>query len=416
MPTYQITGAIPLCGQVPIGGAKNAALPILAASVLCADQSRLHCCPNISDVSNALKILKSLGCKVQLREDCVVVDTYPANRCEIAPNLMATMRAAVIFLGALLARFGEARITQPGGCPLGERPIDLHLLGLRHMGYRCEYEGNVLCCKEEALRGCTIALPFPSVGATENILLAALRCDQEIVLCNAAREPEIADLICYLKKCGAQISGANTSVLRIRGGRRLHGATHTVMPDRMEAATYLCAAAITRGSVELLSSQPRHLTAVLESLKKAGCCVRVSEDRIWLSCKHLHSCGSIRTAPYDAFPTDAQAPMMAAMATGEGSTVFEENIFSDRFRHVPALRSFGADIYAADRYAVVKGVGRLHAANVAATDLRGGAAMVLAALNAEGTSSISNIAHIQRGYESFVQKLSSLGAQIKITE
>ncbi len=416
MQEYHLLGGTPLCGEIPISGAKNAVLPILAATLLGCGETTLHNCPGISDVEHASEILRSLGCEVKKEADTLQVDTYGASRNSISPYLMGKMRAAVIFLGALLARFGEARLSQPGGCKLGARPIDLHLMGLRHMGYRCELDGDVLYCCEEKLRSCTIALPFPSVGATENLLLAALRSPEETVICNAAREPEIGDLIAFLKKCGAQICGENTSVLRICGGKKLHGTEHTVLPDRMEAATYLCAAAATRGRLCLRHVCPRHLAAVTAVLSESGCRMATEKDKIWIRCEKLKAVGAIRTAPYDGFPTDAQAPMMAAMATAEGITVFEENIFSQRYRHVPALEKMGAEIYAADRYAVVKGVEQLHGATVEVTDLRGGAAMLTAALAAEGESRITSISHIQRGYAELVKKLTACGARMKITE
>ncbi len=416
MRAYQINGAIPLCGKICIDGAKNAVLPIMAATLLCAQESTLLCCPAISDVENAIAILRSLGCDVQRNGDSLTIHTYSACNFEILPQLMEKMRAAVIFLGALLARFGEACIYAPGGCKLGARPIDLHLMGLRHMGYRCEYEGDALHCYEENLHGCTVALPFPSVGATENLLLAALRCKEETVICNAAKEPEIADLICYLKKCGAEIAGENTSVLRICGGKKLHGTMHRIMPDRMEAATYLCAGAATRGTLCLKNVCPTHLYAVTEILRRAGCQLQVSKNEILISADTVCAVSPIRTAPYGGFPTDAQAPVMALMATARGVSVFEETIFSDRYRHVPALRQMGAKIYATDRHAVVEGVERLQGADVEATDLRGGAAMVIAALAADGKSSVKNIAHMERGYTAMAQKLCACGAQISIME
>ncbi len=416
MRAYQITGGDPLRGEITISGAKNAVLPIMAASMLCGGEFTLRHCPNISDVENTIRILHCLGCKVKKEGQTLYIDTYSADRNVISPHLMKRMRAAVIFLGALLTRFGEARISHPGGCKLGERPIDLHLMGLRHMGYCCEYQSDELLCYAEKLHGCTIALPFPSVGATENIMLAALRCPDEVVICNAAKEPEISDLVVFLRKCGAQISGENTSVLRIYGGKLLHGAVHTILPDRMEAATYLCAAAATRGSICLKNVRPEHFVAVTEVLRRAGCDMSVGKGEMTLACSDLHAVSPIRTAPYDGFPTDAQAPMMAAMATAQGVSVFEENIFSERYRHVPGLQQMGAKIYAAGRCAVVEGVKTLHGAVLEATDLRGGAAMVLAALGAEGESTITNIAHIARGYAGIVDKLSACGARIRDTE
>lgn len=412
MGVYEIVGGRPLSGTVSIHGAKNSVLPILAATLVTRGRCRIENCPNISDVETAIAILRCLGCEIRHSGDCVEVDTYGASEWEIPPRLMEKMRAAVIFLGALLTRFGKAKLCHPGGCPLGERPIDLHLRGLRHMGVSCGQEGTALCCETEKMRGCTIALPFPSVGATENLLLAALSARGEVVLCNCAKEPEIEDLIAFLRSCGAEISGDGTSVLRIQGGKELHGANYRVMPDRMEAATYLAAAAATRGEVRLTHVCPRHFASVTEVLRQGGCEIETGEREVFLHCRNLRAVSPIRTAPYDGFPTDAQAPVMAAMATAEGVTVFEENIFEHRFCHVPALRAMGADIYAAGPYAVVRGVKELSGARVEATDLRGGAAMVIAALSASGKSYVYRTEHMQRGYEGFVETLKACGAEI----
>lgn len=413
MGAYLIRGGRSLCGTVTIHGAKNSVLPILAATLVTKSRCVLHNCPPISDVDDALAIARSLGCVAERRGTTVEIDTYPANRMEIPAALMCRMRAAVIFLGSLLARFSEARLSPPGGCVLGERPIDLHLRGLSLMGAECRTDGKTLCCAAKTLRGCTVALPFPSVGATENLLLAALACRGETVLCNAAREPEIDDLVGFLQACGAEISGTGTSVLRIRGGRELHGAEYTVMPDRMEAATYLAAVAATRGELALHRVCPAHLTAVTQVLRRGGCELAERENELRLRCGRFSAVSPIRTAPYDGFPTDAQAPIMALMATAEGVSVFEETIFSDRFRHVPALCAMGAHIRAARRHAVVRGVKELHGAAVEATDLRGGAAMVIAALAANGQSLVTRTEHMQRGYAELVSTLRGCGAEIK---
>ncbi len=416
MRAYHISGGVPLCGEIPISGAKNAVLPILAATLVSKAPSLLKNCPNISDVGNAVAVLRSLGCAAVVSNHCIYIDPIGMNRCCIEPCLMEKMRATIIFLGALLAACGEARLSHPGGCRLGLRPIDLHLMGLEAMGYRCEYCGESLVCREEKLRGCTIALPFASVGATENLILAALRCPEEVVICNAAREPEICDLIVYLRKCGAQIVGENTSVVRISGGRQLRGASHTVLPDRMEAATYLCGAAITRGDLCLKHLCPEHVRSVTALLSAAGCQIDESRGEMRIRCRELNAVGPIRTAPYDGFPTDAQAPMMAVLSTAKGVSVFEETVFSDRLRHTCALCAMGAKICTVGRRAIVEGVDRLHGAEVRATDLRGGAAMVLAAMSAEGDSVVHDIYHIERGYDSFHNKLSACGVSIRITE
>ena len=413
MEAYHISGGRPLMGTIAIHGAKNSVLPVLAACVAAGGRCTLTNCPAISDVETALEILRHLGCRASSSGDTLTVDTAEANRFDIPYILMRRMRAAVIFLGALLARFGRAVITLPGGCVLGRRPIDMHLAGLRHMGAQIEEEGELISCVLEHPLPCTIALPFPSVGATENLLLAALRCKGEITICNAAREPEIGDLIGFLRACGADISGDGGSVLRSHGGRPLSGCVYPILPDRMEAATYLLAAAASGGEILLTRLCPEHLGAVTRLLRRAGCEITETENTMHLRCSRLQAVSPIRTAPYDGFPTDAQAPMMAAMAVAEGVTVFEETIFEDRLRHVPALMQMGAQILATHTHAVVTGVERLHGANVEATDLRGGAAMVIGALCADGESLVTGIEHIERGYADFVPLLQSCGAAIE---
>lgn len=412
MGVYVITGGRPLEGVITIQGAKNSVLPILAATLCAGGCYTIENCPDITDVRWALEILATLGCGVWRRGHRVELDTASADGYTIPRELMTKMRGAVIFLGALLTRFGQAELSQPGGCRLGERPIDLHLRGLGQMGFRWEFRGDQLFCKREALRESNIALPFPSVGATENLLLAALGCPGETTICNAAREPEIGDLIGFLQACGGEISGAGTSLLRVQGGKRLHGCTYRVMPDRMEAATYLSAAAITGGDLTLQRLCPDHLRAVTEVLARSGCRLREKKEELRIRGRARRAVSPIITAPYPAFPTDAQAPVMAVMTLAEGVSIFEEQIFSDRFRHVPALEAMGAKIHATRRHGVVEGVKGLHGARVAATDLRGGAAMALAALAAEGESRITGTEHMERGYASFVEKLQSCGGQI----
>lgn len=413
MGTYRIIGGRALEGAVTIHGAKNSVLPILAATLVSGGQYTIDNCPEISDVDTALDILRLLGCTAQRDGSRLRLDTGPAENREIPEELMKKMRAAILFLGALLARFGRAHLSAPGGCVLGERPIDLHLLGLRQMGADCETDGETLHCRANDLHGCTVALPFPSVGATENLIIAALGCEGEVTLCNAAKEPEISDLIGFLRACGADIAGEGTSVLHIGGKPELHGTEYSVMPDRMEAATYLAAAAATRGRLVLQGAEPAHLRAVTEILERGGCELVQRPGEIIVRCDRLVSVSPIITGPYDSFPTDAQAPVMAAMATAEGVSVFEETVFSDRLRHVDALRAMGARIHATERCAVVTGVRRLHGAAVEATDLRGGAAMVIAALCAEGESIITKTEHMERGYASFHQTLRACGAQIE---
>ena len=411
MGTYQIEGGTPLRGELTVHGAKNSVLPILAATLLTGETCVLRNCPRITDVDTALEILEYLGCRTERQGHTLRICTYDAEPRPIPPELTGKMRAAVIFLGALLARFRQGCLSYPGGCALGERPIDLHLRGLEHLGYCCDSNDRYICCCGEDPKGGTVALPFPSVGATENLILGALGCSGTTVLCNVALEPEIGDLIRFLQGCGADIRGQGT-VLTIHGGCRLHGTEYGIMADRMEAVTYLAATAATRGDVTLHAVEPGHLEAVTGVFRKAGCDLDIREDRIRLSCDRLRAVSPIRTAPYDGFPTDAQAPIMAVLACARGVSVVEESIFSDRFLHVPGLRAMGARIRASRRYAIIDGVQRLHGAHTQATDLRGGAALVIGALGAEGCSRIDRSEHMERGYEDFVGNLQSLGGKI----
>lgn len=411
MGTYQIEGGTPLRGELTVHGAKNSVLPILAATLLTGETCVLRNCPRIRDVDTALEILEYLGCRTERRGSTLRICTYEAEPRTIPPEMTGKMRAAVIFLGALLTRFRQGCLSYPGGCALGERPVDLHLRGLEHLGYCCDSNDRYICCCGENPKGGTVALPFPSVGATENLILGALGCSGTTVLCNVAREPEIGDLIRFLRACGAEI-GEHGTVLTICGGRPLHGTDYGIMPDRMEAATYLAAAAATRGDVTLRSVEPDHLRAVTEVLRKAGCDLEIREDRIRLCCDRLRAVSPIRTAPYDGFPTDAQAPIMAVLACARGISVIEESIFTNRFLHVPGLLAMGARIRASRRYAIIDGVLKLRGAHTEATDLRGGAALVVAALSAEGCSRIDKSEHMERGYEDFVGNLQYLGGKI----
>ncbi len=411
MGAYRIEGGTPLQGELTIHGAKNSVLPILAATLLTGETCVLHNCPRITDVDTALEILEFLGCKTERQGSTLRICTYEAVPRPIPAFLTGKMRAAVIFLGPLLGRFGQACLSYPGGCALGDRPIDLHLRGLEHLGYICNSDEKCIYCTGTDPKGGTVALPFPSVGTTENLILGALACSGTTVLCNAAREPEIGDLIGFLRTCGAEIVERG-SILMIQGGRKLHGSEYRIMPDRMEAATYLSAAAATRGNVTLRAVEPSHLKAVTEVFRKAGCDLWESQHRIHIVCERLRAVSPIKTAPYDGFPTDAQAPVMAVLAGAKGISVMEESIFSNRFLHVPGLQAMGAKIRASRHYAIIEGVERLHGGNAEATDLRGGAALVIAALGAEGHSNIGKIEHMERGYEDFAENLRSLGGKI----
>ena len=381
-----VRGGSRLDGEVTVQGAKNSVLPILAATLLTGDQVKLRGCPRLRDVDASIRILQGLGCKASWEADGLVVDTAGLRGCAVSDALMREMRSSAIFLGAILARCGRAELSYPGGCELGPRPIDLHLAGLRDLGAEIDDTGGHLHCRAACLRGADLVLSLPSVGATENLMLAA---------------------------CGARVSGAGTSTIIVEGGQRLHGCTYTVMPDRIAAATYLCAVASAGGRGFLRGAREAHLATVTALLREAGCTVRSDAAGIGCACeKRLRAVRPVRTAPYPGFPTDAQAVLMAALLRSRGATVFEENIFENRYRHVDELIRMGADIQVSGRVAVVSGTDTLYGAAVQCTDLRGGAALCVAALAAEGESRIMRIGHIDRGYESLERDLSALGADI----
>lgn len=409
-----IRGGGPLEGSVEVQGAKNSVLPILAATILHPGQVALRGCPHLSDVDASIRILRHLGCQARWEGDELLVDSSALSRWDIPDHLMREMRSSVIFLGAILARMGWAEMSYPGGCELGPRPIDLHLAVLRKLGADLREEGGHLRCTAQHMEGREIALSIPSVGATENAILAACGAEGETVLVNAAREPEICDLQNFLQAIGCQVRGAGSSTICIQGRRETHDAVHTVMSDRIVAATYLAAVAAAGGTVELRNVDYRHLSTVTAALHEAGCRITGGEGRIALrSDGRLGSAGTIRTAPYPGFPTDAQAILMAALLRSQGTTVFVETIFESRYRHVDELRRMGAEISVADRVAVVTGVPRLSGANVQCTDLRGGAALLVAGLAAEGVTKVGGVRHILRGYEDPVRDLAALGAKIE---
>jgi len=414
MSVYEITGGGPLEGRLPVQGAKNSVLPILAAALLAPGESVIRNCPRLSDVAATLDILSLLGCRVRREGSDVYVDASCVSRDAVPEALTRAMRSSVIFLGALLARLGSACLSYPGGCELGPRPIDFHLAALRALGAEISEEGGCLRCRGR-LRGRELCLPSPSVGATENAMLCACGCPGVTTLVGAAREPEIVDLQGFLRSMGAEVSGAGGSVITVRGGKPLRPADYTVMGDRIAAATCLCAAAAAGGQVELTGLDPGTLTAVLSCLEEAGCTVWTQPDLIALEVRApLRGVRAVRTEPYPGFPTDAQAVLMAALAGGTGTTMFVENIFDSRYRHAEELIRMGADIRIAGRVAVVTGVrGKLHGAGVRGTDLRGAAALVVAGVAAEGVTTVSGLEYIKRGYEDLAGDLRGLGARIR---
>jgi len=416
MSFYEITGGRPLSGTVAVQGAKNSVLPMMAAALLAPGVSVIHNCPDLTDVSAAMDILRLLGCSVTREGDTVTINAASPVPAPIPEQLSRELRSSVIFMGAMLSRMGTGELAYPGGCDLGPRPIDLHLSALRMLGADIrEEQGTLRFGWSRWPRGREVCLALPSVGATENAMLAACGCPGVTTIVGAAREPEIVDLGRFLAAMGADIAGVGESTIVIRGGKALFPARYTVMGDRIAGATYLCAAAAAGGEIEVTGLRGEHLSALLAILEEAGCVVYTQGASICLrSDGLLEGVSPVRTGPYPAFPTDCQPLLMAALAGGNGSTIFVENMFDSRYRHVNELARMGADIRVDGRVAVVKGRGRLHGASVRGTDLRGTAALVIAALSAQGVSQVHDLRYIRRGYDGLERDLAALGAEIRI--
>lgn len=411
-----INGGRPVDGKVELQGSKNSVLPILAATIAVNGTSVIHNCPMLTDVDAAIKILEHTGCKVKREGHTVIVDSSAVSCAEIPEDMMSEMRSSIVFLGALISRFGYARVSAPGGCEIGLRPIDLHLSSLRKMGVSISENGGSLECNaQNGTRGCNVSLAFPSVGATENIILASLFSKGETVITNAAREPEIKDLADFLVKCGAKISGAGQSVIRISNTERLTACEHTVIPDRIVASTFMACAACTGGNVTVSGVEKEHILHIVSAFEAANCKIKIKNGELSVKApQRVSRIKSLRTMPYPGFPTDSQAIIMAVLSKAHGTSVITEKIFENRFRHVPELIKMGADIRVEDgSVAVVDGVERLCGARVSASDLRGGCALAVAALGAEGETVIDNIYHIDRGCEAIENSFSQLGANIK---
>lgn len=410
-----INGGNRLLGEVSIHGAKNSVLPILAATVLCNGNSIIHNCPELSDVNASLNILRHLGCNCYFKNNTVTVDTNGIRCSRIPDSLMLKMRSSVIFLGAILGRCGNAVISSPGGCELGPRPIDLHISALKRLGAKVtESHGLIEFNAPKGLSGANINLSIASVGATENIILASSTAKGVTVIHNAAKEPEICDLADFLNSCGARIFGAGTDVITIYGVDSLKCCEHTVIPDRIAAATYMAAAAITGGEILLTNVIPSHLTAINSVFEEAGCQIMCAEKSVAVKApQHLSRVSSVRTAIYPGFPTDAGPLLLAMLTKARGTSIMVENIFENRFRYIDELKRLGANVRAEGRVAIVEGVDFLSGATCKCTDLRGGAALVVAALAAQGTTVVGDIHHIKRGYENIAERLSLLGADIK---
>jgi UDP-N-acetylglucosamine 1-carboxyvinyltransferase len=409
-----ITGGTPLNGEVAISGAKNAALPILCASLLTADPLHLSNLPHLNDISTMLRLLAQMGVGVTLDGPAgLVLDGGGLNNPLAPYDLVKTMRASILVLGPLVARSGEARVSLPGGCAIGARPVDQHIKGLQAMGAEVTVEAGYVHAKAKRLKGARICTDMVTVTGTENLMMAAVLADGETIIENAAREPEVVDLANCLVAMGAQISGAGTDVIRIRGVERLSGANHRIMPDRIETGTYLCAAAATGGDVRLTQTSAAYLDAVVDKLMDAGCEITTERDAIRLKAPARLKAVSLRTAPYPAFPTDMQAQFMAINAVADGVSTIRETIFENRFMHANELQRLGADIQIEGSNAIVRGVSHLEGATVMATDLRASASLVIAGLVAQGETTIDRIYHLDRGYERIEEKLARLGAKVR---
>lgn len=412
MDVFEIRGGHPLHGECRVYGAKNAALPILAATVMVDGTSIVEGVPELEDVRVMMEILRSLGAHVERRGDAVVVDGSQIVETRVPAELMKRMRSSVFLMGPLLARLGEVQVSKPGGCVIGQRPIDYHLRGMKQLGATIDERHGTIRCTAHRLIGTAISLDFPSVGATENLMMAAVLADGPTVIENAAREPEIVDLADFLNACGARILGAGEDCLQITGVHRLAGAEHRVIPDRIVTGTLLIAAAASKGSVTIHGTRPDHLGALLGKLRECGVRVVTDHDIITVETMGSLAAVNVRTAPHPGFPTDLQAPMMSLLTCVDGVSIVREDVFEARFKHVNELGRMGADITVDLRSALVRGVSRLSAAPVEATDLRGGAAMVVAGLMADGTTRVEGLPHIDRGYQQLDVFLRDLGAHV----
>lgn len=412
---YAVEGGRRICGEYRVRGSKNAVLPVLAASILADDEVVLENCPLISDFYVSLDILRSLGCGVKLEDRTVVIDSRGLEKTEVGEEKVSKMRSSVLYLGALLGRKKEAKLGHPGGCAIGRRPIDLHLKAFEKMGVVITEENDIFCCKAPLLLGYHIYLDYPSVGATENILLLAVKAEGTTVIHNAAREPEIVCLAQFLRACGAEIYGEGTPTIMVEGVRKLHGAYFSVPFDRIEAGTFLCAAAATGGEISLLGAERKYMESTMEVLEQMGCGLRYGQERVFLQApKRLLSDFTLTTGPYPAFPTDMQPMFMSLLTLARGTCMISETVFEARFQHADALRRMGANIQTQGRNAAVFGVERLHGASVTGADLRGGAALLIAALAAEGDSRVYGSAYVERGYEKIEEALTCLGGRVRL--
>lgn len=417
MAYIQVTGGHPLEGKVDVHGSKNAVLPILAATLLNGGKSVIHHCPDLSDVRISMEILRFLGCSVTFENGTVTVDSTHVENNYIPDELMRQMRSSIVFLGAILSRKQSAVMSHPGGCEIGPRPIDLHLKAFREMGIRVDEAQGFVYCEAKQPKAACLHLDFPSVGATENILLTAALTEGTTVLTNAAREPEIVDLQNFLNAMGAKVRGAGGDVIRITGVKELHDAEYTIIPDRIVASTYLAAVLSAGGMVEITGVNPRHFSAFIAIARDCGAKILTRRDSVVVAAPHvIQPIDIVHTSPYPGFPTDAQSLLMSVLACARGTSIVRETIFEGRFKHAAELARMGADIRVTGRSAVIRGVRQLSGCPVNACDLRSGAALVVAGLRAEGITKVGNVHHIDRGYESLESDLRALGAEIERVE
>lgn len=414
--SYHICGGRKLKGSINIQGAKNAALPILAATVAVGGENYIDNCPKISDVFKMIEILNELGCKCKMQEKVVCVNSNDLSTWHISEKSMKVMRSSIFLTGAILGRLGRVELAQPGGCNIGKRPIDLHLMGLEKLGAKIQQDDNRIVCSTNGLKGAIIELDFPSVGATENLILAAINADGETHIKNCAREPEIIDLSNYLNKCGAKVYGAGSNYIRVEGKKKMRGTLHRIISDRIEAGTFIAAVAAAGGSIELKSAEAKNMISVITAFRRMGCEIIANDDKNELNVNVNNRTKSISlsTAPYPGFPTDMQSQLVAALVKADGVSEIEENIFENRFNYIKYLKRMGANIDILGRSAIINGVCSLNGNRVKAQDLRGGSALTIAGLAANGVTFVDDVYHIERGYEDFHKKLKYLGADIEL--
>ncbi len=413
MEQFIINGGHSLFGELEVASAKNAVLPIISACVLADDEVTIEKLPMISDVEKMLEILTLMGASVRLYGDSAVIDTSSLSNLEIPSHLAKEIRSSIFMLGPLLAKYKKARVAYPGGCDIGSRPIDLHLSGLRDLGVEIIEEHGFIECDAQNMHTGVVHFDFPSVGATENIMMSAVLLSGQTTILNAAKEPEIVDLADFINAMGGKIRGAGTSTIIIEGVEKLKGVCYTPIPDRIITGTYLIAAAMTKGEIKLTNTNYQDVYALLNKLRNAGCKIDYDQSSIYLKLtKRPIACASIETQPYPGFPTDLQAQMLALQTISDGISVVTENLFETRFKHVPELLKMGAKVTTKDRMAIIRGVSELYGAEVVAQDLRGGAGLVLAGLAAKGKTVVQNTMFVDRGYDKFEEKLAMLGADI----